>query len=426
MTAMGKRSDVRGSRDLKRVVVTGTGAISPLGHDWPTVEAHLRSGRNAVSRIDDWAQYEGLNTQVGARAAPFELPAERYNRKTTRSMGRVALMATRASELALINAGLVGDPLLSSGRMGVSYGSSSGSPNALAEFGRMLIEKTTEGVNGTTYLRMMSHTAAVNIGVFHRICGRVITTSSACTSGSQGIGYAYEAIQSGRQVAMLAGGAEELDVTQAAVFDTLFATSAQHNDQPEMTPRPFDAERDGLVLGEGACTLVLEELDHARGRGARILAELVGFGTNSDGRHVTQPQSSTMAHAMRLALDEAGLAPSDIGYVNAHGTATDHGDVAESQATHAVFGERIPISSLKSYMGHTLGACGALEAWMSIEMMKAGWFAPTANLRTVDPRCGEVDYIQGDGRNLQTEFVMSNNFAFGGINTSLVFQRWRD
>ena len=425
MTTAGPNDARSSMQQCKRVVVTGTGAISPLGHDWATVEARLHSGRNAVTRIDEWAQYEGLNTQVGARAAPFELPSDRYNRKTTRSMGRVALMATRASELALIDAGLLGDPLLSSGHMGVSYGSSSGSPSALAEFGRMLVEKTTEGVNGTTYLRMMSHTAAVNIGVFHAINGRIITTSSACTSGSQGIGYAYEAIQSGRQVAMLAGGAEELDPSQAAVFDVLFATSALHNDSPELTPRPFDAGRDGLVLGEGACTLVLEELDHALARGAAIHAELIGFGTNSDGRHVTRPQSATMAQAMRLALDDAGIDASEVGYVNAHGTATDHGDVAESQATHAMFGSRIPISSLKSYMGHTLGACGALEAWMSIEMMNSGWFAPTANLTTIDPRCGDIDYIRGDGRQIQTDVVMSNNFAFGGINTSLVFQRWR-
>lgn len=425
MTGAGEHADARRSRDLKRVVVTGTGALSPLGHDWATVEARLRSGQNAVTPIEEWAQYEGLNTKIGARAAPFELPDDRYNRKTTRSMGRVALMATRASELALIDAGLLGDPLLSSGHMGISYGSSSGSPTALAEFGRMLVEKTTQGINGTTYLRMMSHTAAVNIGVFHAINGRVITTSSACTSGSQGIGYAYEAIQSGKQIAMLAGGAEELDPSQAAVFDVLFATSCAHNDSPQLTPRPFDANRDGLVLGEGACTLVLEELDHALARGATIRAELIGFGTNSDGRHVTKPQAATMAQAMRLALDDAGIGPSEVGYVNAHGTATDHGDIAESQATQAVFSSRIPISSLKSYMGHTLGACGALEAWMSIEMMNAGWFAPTANLGTVDPRCGDVDYVRDGGRALQTDIVMSNNFAFGGINTSLLFQRWR-
>jgi len=407
----------------RRVVVTGVGAISPLGHDWATVETNLRSGRNAVQRIEPWAGYEGLNTQVGAPALPFELPAARYNRKSTRSMGRVALMATRASELALEDAGLLGDPLVKSGQMGISYGSSSGTPSAIGDFGRMMADKSTEGINATTYIKMMAHTAAVNIGVFLGLTGRIITTTSACTSGSQGIGYAYEAIQSGRQLAMLAGGAEELDATQAAVFDTLFATSVKYNATPELTPRPFDAARDGLVLGEGACTLVLEEYEHAKARGARIYAELVGYGTNSDGAHVTHPQTETMAQAIRLSLADAKLQPADIPYVNAHGTATEQGDVAESQATHSVFGPKVAISSLKSYMGHTLGACGALEAWMTIEMMNRGWFAPTLNLVQVDERCGELDYLTGAGREIQTEFVMSNNFAFGGINTSLIFKR---
>jgi 3-oxoacyl-[acyl-carrier-protein] synthase II len=325
--------------------------------------------------------------------------------------------------VALADAGLLGDPLVKSGRMGISYGSSVGSPPAIADFGRMTMERNTEGINANTYIKMMSHTAAVNIGVFLGLTGRIITTSSACAAGSQGIGYAFEAIQSGRQVAMLAGGAEELDPIDAAVFDTLFATSTK-NDQPSLTPRPFDAQRDGLVLGEGACTLVLEELEHARARGARILAEVAGYGTNSDGAHVTQPKSQTMAQAMRLALEGAGIPASEIGYVNAHGTATDHGDVAESAATLQVLGDRVPISTLKSYMGHTLGACGALEAWMSIMMMREGWFAPNLNLETVDPACAPLDYVRGAGRELQTEWVMSNNFAFGGINTSLILRRW--
>ncbi|PIQ38354.1 MAG: beta-ketoacyl-ACP synthase II, partial [Lysobacterales bacterium CG17_big_fil_post_rev_8_21_14_2_50_64_11] len=253
--------------------------------------------------------------------------------------------------------------------------------------------------------------------------GRVITTSSACTSASQGIGYAYEAIKAGHQIAMLAGGADELDVTSAAVFDTLFATSVR-NDTPELTPRPFDRNRDGLVIGEGAGTLVLENLEYARARGAHIHAEVLGFGTNSDGVHVTQPNAETMAIAMRLALHDARVDPQRVGYINAHGTATDHGDIAETQATRAVFGAQTPISSLKSYTGHTLGACGALEAWASINMMREGWFAPTINLDEVDERCAELDYITGVGRTLETDVVMSNNFAFGGINTSLIFRRW--
>jgi 3-oxoacyl-[acyl-carrier-protein] synthase II len=404
-----------------RVVVTGMAGISPLGNDWPTVRARLRSYRNAIVRMRDWEDYEGLNTRLGAPAAPFDLSA-RFNRKTQRSMGRVALLATRASELALQDAGLLDHPLLTSGRMGVSFGSSAGTPSAIGDFGRMMEERTTRGINATTYIKMMAHTAPVNIGVFFGVTGRVFTTSSACTSGSQGIGYAYEAIKSGKQVAMIAGGAEELDATEAAVFDTLFATSVR-NDEAQLTPRPFDCARDGLVIGEGAGCLILEEREHALARGATIYAELVGFGTNSDGTHVTQPNAATMKVAMQLALEDAGLAPAAIGYVNAHGTATQQGDVAESQATSEVFGKRVPISSLKSYMGHTLGACGALEAWFSIEMMREGWFAPTINLNDVDPACGELDYIRGEGRRLDCEYVMSNNFAFGGINTSLIFKR---
>jgi 3-oxoacyl-[acyl-carrier-protein] synthase II len=406
----------------RRVVVTGMAGISPVGNNWPDMRAHLGSYRNAVQRIEQWAEYEGLNTQLGAPAAAFELP-DHYNRKSTRSMGRIALMATRATELALLDAGLLDDPLVKSGWMGIAYGSSAGTPKAIGDFGKMIEEKTTKGINATTYIKMMAHTAPVNIGVFFGVTGRVITTSSACTSGSQGIGYAYEAIRSGRQRAMIAGGAEELCATEAAVFDTLFATSVR-NDAGDTTPRPFDADRDGLVIGEGAGTLILEELEHARARGATIHAEIVGFGTNSDGCHVTQPNAETMKVAMELALADAGLPAAAIGYINAHGTGTQHGDVAESHATAAVFGNGVPISSLKSYMGHTLGACGALEAWISIEMMREGWFAPTINLDRVDPACAELDYIVKGGRKLDCEYVMSNNFAFGGINTSLIFKRY--
>ncbi|MBV8273329.1 MAG: beta-ketoacyl-ACP synthase [Cupriavidus sp.] len=409
---------------MKRVVVTGVGAISALGNDWPTVVGRLRERRSAIQQMPEWSKYTGLNTQLAAPVPAFDLPAH-YTRKATRSMGRVALMSVLASEAALHDAGLHGHPLVTSGEMGIAYGSSTGTPEAVADFSRMILDNSTDNISATTYIRMMPHTTAVNIGVFFGVTGRIVTTSSACTSGSQGIGYAYEAIRAGSQVAMLAGGAEELDATEAAVFDTLFATSTR-NDTPAATPRPFDASRDGLVLGEGAATLLLEELEHARARGAHILAEVVGFGTNSDGAHVTQPKADTMAQAMRLALRDAGIAAEKIGYINAHGTATDHGDIAESHATHAVLGGDVPVSSLKSYLGHTLGACGALEAWMTIGMMRDGWFAPTLNLDEPDPRCAPLDHIVGEGRSFTPEYVMSNNFAFGGINTSLVFRRWQD
>jgi 3-oxoacyl-[acyl-carrier-protein] synthase II len=337
-------------------------------------------------------------------------------------MGRVSKMATVASENALRDAGLLNDPILKSGRVGVSYGSSAGSSDAIKDFANMLTNKSLDGITATTYIRMMGHTAPVNIGVFLGLKGRVITTSSACTSGSQGIGYGYEAIRNGSQDIMLAGGGEELCPTQAAVFDTLYATSTR-NDAPSQTPRPFDRDRDGLVIGEGACTLVLERRDLALSRGAKIYAEIVGFDSNSDGNHVTQPSSPTMQRVMELALESAGLGAAAIGYVSAHGTATDRGDIAESQATCSVFGNSTPISALKSYTGHTLGACGALESWLAIEMMNHGWFMPTVNLENIDPNCADLDYIVGNGRELDVEYVMNNNFAFGGINTSLIFRR---
>jgi len=408
---------------MKRVVVTGMAGISPLGCSWPEVRTKLQSLTNAVQRMQDWDRYKGMNTKLGAPAASFILPEDRYPRKVTRSMGRVAILAVRASELALEDAGLLGNPVVQSGDTGVAYGSSAGNPDAIADFAGMAIKESIDGINATTYLRMMGHTAPVSIGLYFKAKGRIVPTSSACTSGSQGIGYAYEAIKWGKQRVMIAGGSEELHPADAAIFDTLFATSSQ-NDSPQSTPRPFDVNRDGLVVGEGAGTLILEDLEHAQQRGARIHAEVVGYGTNSDGFHTTHPNADTMRIAMDLALADAELKPSDIVYVNAHGTATDNGDVAESQATARVFGPNVPVSSLKSYMGHTLGACGALEAWMTIQFLNEGWAAPTLNLETVDPRCGELDYVRGECRKISGRYIMTNNFAFGGINTSLIFKRW--
>jgi 3-oxoacyl-[acyl-carrier-protein] synthase II len=405
-----------------RVAITGMAALTSLGHEWDTVVAAMNAGRNGIRRMEEWRSYEGLNTQLGGPITDYA-PPEHYPRKKTRAMGRVACFAVTTTERALEQAGLLGSAVVSGGECGIAYGSSSGSFDAIADFGTMLTQRTTRTINSTSYIRMMSHTAAVNTALFFNIRGRLIATSTACTSGSQAVGYAYEAIKHGAQQVMIAGGAEEISPAAAAVFDTLFATSMK-NDAPSTTPRPFDRDRDGLVIGEGAATLVLENLDAARARGAKIYAEVVGFGTNCDAFHVTQPTAETMEMAMRQALRDSGLDASAIGYVSAHGTATELGDIAESRATYAVFGERIPISCMKSYFGHTLGACGAQEAWLAIEMMNRDEFAPTLNLGTPDVRCADLDHIMGVPRAIQTEYVMSNNFAFGGINTSLVLRRW--
>lgn len=405
---------------MRRVVVTGMGGICAFGSSWEEVKPKILAKQNAVRFMDEW-QIEGMNTRLGAPVDNFTLP-EHYTRKKMRSMGRVSKMAVRASELALEMAGLIDDPEIKNGRCGVAYGSSTGSTDAVADFAMMLNQKRIGDVNGTTYVRMMTHTAAVNIAIFFGLTGRVIPTSTACTSGSLGIGYAYEAIKNGVQDLMIAGGGEELCPSEAAVFDVLFATSQKNND-PKTTPAPFDKDRDGLVIGEGACSFVLEEYEHAKARGATIYAEIIGFATNCDATHITQPNKETIKICIAQGVKSAGLQPQDIGFISAHGTATDRGDVAESTATSEVFGANTPISSLKSYFGHTLGACGSLEAWLSIMMMRENWFNPTLNLKNPDPECGELAHIMGDIYQKEVEFIISNNFAFGGINTSLVFKR---
>lgn len=406
---------------MKRVVVTGVGGISPLGRDWPTIQARLASYRNAVRYMPEWDRYPDLNTRLGAPVTDFETPAH-WTRKQLRSLGRVSRLCVAAAEDALSDAGLLDDPSIRDGRMGVACGSSTGSTADVSDMAKLLIDGVSPGFNANTYVRMMPHTTAANIAIFFGLTGRVIPTSCACASGSQGIGYAYESIKYGMIDMMLAGGGEELCPSEAYVFDSLYATSLK-NDQPEASPSPYDSGRDGLVIGEGAGILVLESLEHARARGARIYAEVAGYASNCDGSHVTRPEQATMHACMQAALRDAGIAPSAVGYVNGHGTATEHGDIAETLATEALFGDAMPISSLKSYMGHTLGACGALESWFSIEMMRQQWFAPTLNLVDVDPRCGQLDYIRGEARHIDTEYVVNNNFAFGGLNTSLVFRR---
>ncbi len=405
---------------MRRVVITGMSGITSLGSDWQTIQTSLIKKKNAVRYMQEWDVSDDLRTRLAAPVENHQF--YKFTRKEKRSMGRVSILATCATKTAIEDAGLTNHIKLTDGTTGISYGSSSGSMPPINDFSHLLQTGSMSGFNSSSYIKMMGHTAPVNMGVYFGCKGRVITTSSACTSGSQGIGYAYEAIKHGYQDIMIAGGAEELSITQAAVFDTLFATSIQ-NETPELSPRPFDRSRDGLVIGEGAGTLILEEYQSAIDRGADIYAEIIGFGTNSDGAHVTQPKKETMAKAMKLALDDAKLSADEIGYVSAHGTATDKGDVAESQATRSVFNRKVAISSLKSYFGHTLGACGGIEAWLSIEMMNNNWYAPTANLETVDNDCGELDYITENDREMNNQYIMSNNFAFGGINTSLIFKK---
>jgi len=403
----------------RRVVITGGAVVSALGSEWKDILAKLKEGKNRVRRMDEWDKYKHMNTRL---AAPVDFVMPDYPRKIIRGLGRVGQLALVSADRALEAAGIdKNDPELKGGRAGVAYGSSMGSIDSLLDFYSMLVLDDVTKMSATTYIKAMPQTCAANIGVIFGLTGRIITSNTACTSGSQAIGFAYETIKYGMQDIMIAGGAEEMCPANAAVFDTLFAASSK-NDSPHKTPAAYDKKRDGLVVGEGSGCLLLEEYEHAKKRGAKIIAEVVGFGTNTDGTHITQPNRATMGIAMKLALEDSQLDGSSIGYVNTHGTATEAGDIAESWATADVFQRPVPASTLKSYIGHTLGACGAIEAWIAIQMMREKWFCPNLNLDEPDPRCAPLDYITGSGREIDASYIMSNNFAFGGINTSLIFR----
>lgn len=401
-------------------MITGVGMVTPIGHDLDEVSRSLREGHTGVRAQPEWDRVGHLATRLAGEVTGVALAGS--DRKKLRTMGRVARLALTATEAALRDAGLdeasVRDP-----RTGLAYGSTHGSSSAYVDFaGPLLARMSFEGLPSTSYLKFMTHTCAANLAQYYGIQGRVVSTCAACVSGSQAVGAGLEAIRAGKADVMICGGAEELHWTHAGVFDIMYATSTRYNDRPHATPRPFDAARDGLVIAEGAGTLVLEEYERARRRGASIHAELLGYGANCDGTHVTNPSAEGMAAAIRLGLADAGLAPEDVDYVNAHATATEVGDLAESRAMSEVFGARTPVSSSKGFMGHTLGACGAIEVGACIAMMRDRFLAPTRNLEQVDPRCAPLDHVQGDARDARPRTLMSNNFAFGGINTSLVLR----
>jgi 3-oxoacyl-[acyl-carrier-protein] synthase II len=402
-----------------RVVITGLGLASPIGNTPGAVSAALRAGQHGVATQRAWDAYGNLATRLAAPAVPIDFSG--YPRKKIRTMGRVALLSAYASDAAVADAGLTPEEL-GSGKVGLAYGSTHGSSSELEQFCRSLFKQDSlKGLPSTSYLKFMSHTCAANLAMYYGIRGRIITTCSACVSGSQAIGYGYEAIKFGIQDAMICGGAEELHFTHAGVFDIMYATSTRFNDRPESSPRPFDLQRDGLVIGEGAGTVVLESYDRARARGAKIYAELLGYGTNCDGVHMTNPSWEGMAAAMRLCLDDARVPASSIDYVNAHGTATELGDIAESRATLEVLGREVPFSSTKSYTGHTLGACGSIEVAFCLMMMRDRFLAANRNLVEVDPRCAPLNYLR-ETIDASPTTIMTNNFAFGGINTSLLLR----
>lgn len=404
----------------RRVVITGVGLASPIGHSLSEVSESLRTDRHGISVMSEWARIGNLATRVAGRVVEGDVPE--LPRAKARTMGRVARLSVLASDRAVDDSG-IDRAALGNGLVGLAYGSTHGSSSELEAYCRTLFANDSlRGIASSAYLKFMSHTCAANLAMYYGIRGRVISTCAACVSGSQAVGVGYEAVRSGQQEVMVCGGAEELHFSHAGVFDILYATSTKFNDRPEATPRPFDGARDGLVVAEGAGTVVVESLEHARARGAHIYAEIIGYGTNCDGAHLTNPSADGMAASMRLALSDANISSDRIDYVNAHGTATEVGDIAESHATLQVLGDRIPISSTKSFTGHTLGACGAIEVAFCLAMMRDRFLPPTRNLTEVDSRCAALNYIMGEARVASPKTIMTNNFAFGGINTSLILR----
>lgn len=406
---------------LRRVVVTGIGGVSPYGRGIAPLMEGLFAGRSAVRFAPELADIGGLRTRVAAKVIgvdPKEIP-----RKHRRSMSNMSIFATLACQETLSQAGVTADQL-SEGKLGISLGSTVGSTQTTEDFFRdFFIDSSLERMKSTVFFHIMNHSCASNVAQALDITGRILAPAAACATGCQAVGYGFELIAMGKQEMMLCGGADEFHPLTAATFDVMHAASIDYNDSPGRTPRPFDRDRDGVVCAEGAGVVLLESLDSALERGAPILAEIGGFATVSDPSSIANPNAAAIERCMRQALEEAALAPEEIGYVNAHATATEQGDIAESEAIAGIFGAGVPVSSLKGHMGHTMAASGSLELIAALEMMRLGRLVPTLNLEEVDPACASLNYLRRVEEAGIDAFI-KNSFALGGVNSSLVVRRY--
>jgi 3-oxoacyl-[acyl-carrier-protein] synthase II len=397
--------------------------ITPLGRNVGEVLGRMIGGESGIRRIDEWNNIPHMETRVAGTVG--DVAGESIPRKIRKSMSRISLMAAETALEAARSANLTREDLVS-GRIGVSYGSTMGGVAELDDFYREYFAGNgLAGMSSNTFLRIMSHTCAANVALALGVSGRIICSCSACTSASQSIGFGYESILDGHADAMFCGGAEELHFITAGVFDRLMTASVKYNDAPHRTPRPFDTARDGVVCSEGAGTVLLEDCDRARKRGARIHAEVLGFATNCDGTHMTSPSKHGMRDATRLALEQACVDPKDVDYINAHATGTGAGDIAEAGMLREIYGGGVSVSSSKGHLGHTLGACGAIEAILCVEMMHRGEIHHTLNLDNLDEECGGLLHVTRPVKKPITH-VVSNNFAFGGINSVLVLKKWSE
>ena len=408
----------------RRVVITACSAVTPIGRTKEEILHALRNGISGIKPLKEDGLLSGhIHSKVfGAVDYPITYDFKRTFRKT---MGPVAYYACQVAKETLESSGL-DQAFITSGRLGVAFGSTHGSPTVQREIYKTFFGGTRDDVRSigaVDYLKSMVHTTAVNITKMFGITGRVISSSTACTTSSQSIGFGYEMVKFGMQDAMLCGGADEYDAVTVAVFDNLLACSTAFNGEPHRTPRPFDKSRDGLVVAEGAGAVMLEEYEFARKRGADILAEIVGFACNNNGGDLILPNLEGITNTLKLGLENARLDPAAVDLISAHATATKMGDIIEAQAINNVFGSNPYVVGLKSYLGHTMAACGAIETILTLYMMQDGFVAPTLNLEDVDERCAMIRHVQKIiERPVATAAIQ--NFAFGGVNTILLVKKF--
>jgi len=412
---------------MVRVVITGMGAITPLGNDVETFWQNVVAGRSGVGPITLF-DASALKTRIAAEVKGFD-PEAWFGRKEARRLDRYAQFALAAAQQALQDARL--DPAhVDRERVGVILGTGIGGIGALVQGVETLMTRGPDRVSPFMVPMMLADTAPGLIAIAYGFRGPNMAVVTACASGTNAIGEAMHLIRRGDADVVIAGGAEAgiLPIAVAA-FNVMGAISTR-NDEPERASRPFDRTRDGFVMGEGAGILVLERLEHARARGARIYAEVVGYGASADAYHITAPleNGEGAALAMRRALADAGLSPREVDYINAHGTSTPLNDKSETQAIKAVFGEAaydVPISSTKSMIGHLLGAAGAVEAIVCVRAITDGIIPPTINYEHPDPEC-DLDYVPNVARRRPVRVAMSNSFGFGGHNACVIFRRYED
>jgi 3-oxoacyl-[acyl-carrier-protein] synthase II len=411
----------------KRIVVTGLGCLSPLANDWPSTWKALAAGISGVAPIThfDASRYK---TRFAAEVKGFD-PVALFGSKETRRMDRFTQFALAAALQAVEHSGLKIDDA-NRDRVGALIGTGIGGVATMTEQMAVLAERGPDRVSPFLVPMMLADTAPGMVAIRLGIRGPNLAVITACATGSNTIGEAAEMIRRGSADVILAGGAEAAVVPLALAGLGVMNALSTRNDDPQRASRPFDLNRDGFVVGEGAAVLMLESLEYAQGRGARILAEVTGYGTSDDAYHISAPAENGAGAAlcMNLALESANLRPEDVDYINAHGTSTLLNDKSETAAIKTAFGAqayRVPISSTKSMTGHLLGASGALEAAVCVQVIQAGLLPPTINYETPDPEC-DLDYVPNQARQKAVFNVMSNSFGFGGHNATLILSRFEN